>query len=160
MQGHQREALALLQELTRLKPWWHLLDGLALAHWRGGDPARAAEVQRRALESCAAQDPEGLCSALASIRLAEYLLGGSAGEDEARKLLQGALALREKSVQIPPFEEARAHLLLARIDRVSAQAAAHRERAMRLLAPVAHRGGRHQHLLESARDEARPLPPL
>ncbi len=160
MQGHQREALALFQELTRLNSWWHLLDGLALAHWRGGAPEQAAAVQRRALESCIHQDPQGLCSALASIRLAEYLLAAPAGEEEARELLRGALVLREKSVQIPPFEEARAHLLLARIERVPGRATAHREQAARLLAPVAHLTGRHRLLLESARDEARPLPPL
>ncbi|MCS6898653.1 MAG: hypothetical protein RMJ98_02985 [Myxococcales bacterium] len=71
------EALVALQS-------WHLFDGLALARWRLGDPAGAIAAQRRALSVCIATDLEGLCRALASIRLGKYLLGNAKEEARSR----------------------------------------------------------------------------
>lgn len=151
MQGHYPEAIALFQDILRLHVWWHLYDGLALAQWRTKDRTQAVDSQKRALAACVEETPDVLCSALAAIRLGEYLLETGAS-DEARAHLEHALSLRAKSVQIPPFDEARARLLLARIERASELIRAHRERAIELLVPVAHRGGNHQRLLDAARD--------
>jgi tetratricopeptide (TPR) repeat protein len=158
MQGHYPEAIEIFKELVQAHPWWHLYDGLALAYWRTTNIEQAISSQRLALAACRENDPRGLCGALASIRLAEYLL--PAATEEARELLEYALALRKHAVQLPPFDEARTHLLLARIERAPDKIKAHHERAIELITPVAHRGGNHQVLLEAARSPGRPLPAL